>query len=390
VASGNEKDGRGGPLNQMTMALQSLPTVLAKERKVQKIVLPGQTTQGEHILSLLVKRTYNVIRGGRCARAPEDRKLTAGDVHYGDPVNSTVKFESDFVPFKIGTDVVLNGKVYAPRGKRVATLTASLVIGKYRKDILVIGDRTARYQCKRDPLFTEPQPFEALEIRYERAYGGVDIFSEPKMPCVYPRNHLGRGYVIANTQRSLENVSLPNFEDPNDQLTPARLCTGSFKDWKRQPMPQGFGWTMKTWAPRSLYAGIMPADAALAQELRKNYALLVPPAQRKAYEQAQIPPMDFRFFNGASAGLTLPFLEGSERVRLIHLDAFGDTEFDLPSERPRLGLDIGNGVHEPAVVLQTVMIRMEENQMDLVWRGAVPYPGPDWLPQMKKMEVLIE
>jgi hypothetical protein len=35
------------------------------------------------------------------------------------------------------------------------------------------------------------------------------------------------------------------------------------------------------------------------------------------------------------------------------------------------------------------MIRMEERQIDLVWRGAVPYPGPDWLPQMRKMEVLV-
>jgi len=33
---------------------------------------------------------------------------------------------------------------------------------------------------------------------------------------------------------------------------------------------------------------------------------------------------------------------------------------------------------------------MEDRQVDLVWRGAVPYPGPDWLPKMKKMEVLIQ
>jgi hypothetical protein len=44
----------------------------------------------------------------------------------------------------------------------------------------------------------------------------------------------------------------------------------------------------------------------------------------------------------------------------------------------------------PEVVLQTVMIRMEERQVDLVWRGAIPYAGPDWLPQMKKMEVVVE
>ena len=95
--------------------------------------------------------------------------------------------------------------------------------------------------------------------------------------------------------------------------------------------------------------------------------------------------------NAASldAGLAVPFLGGDESVRLVNLDPQGDTEFQLPGERPRIGLDIGKGMQEPEVVLHTVMIRMEERQVDLVWRGAVPYPGPDWLPEMKKLEVLV-
>jgi hypothetical protein len=64
-------------------------------------------------------------------------------------------------------------------------------------------------------------------------------------------------------------------------------------------------------------------------------------------------------------------------------------QFRLPTEAPRIGLDIGEGVSEPEVVLQTAMIRMEDRQVDLVWRGAVPYPGPDWLPEMQRMDVLI-
>ena len=63
--------------------------------------------------------------------------------------------------------------------------------------------------------------------------------------------------------------------------------------------------------------------------------------------------------------------------------------FQLPNATPRIGLDVGEGVREPKVVLQTVMIRMEEGQVDLVWRGAVPYRGPDWLPELRKMEVLV-
>jgi hypothetical protein len=361
----------------------------AADRPVQKIALPGQTPQGQHVFGILVKRTYDLVPGGKCTRAAADKKLIPGDVHYDDPMNSTVKFESDFVPFKLATDVVLHGKAHAPSGQRVATLTASLIVGAQRKDLLIVGDRVAQYNAKRDPTFTDPQPFETMELRYERSYGGVDIYSVPKMPCVYPRNHLGRGYAVANTQRAVENLPLPNLEDPNDRLTPARLCAGDFKHWEHQPMPQGFGWTMKTWRPRSTFAGVMPADRALEQELRKAYATLVPPDQKKAYSQTQLPDMDFRFFNGASPGLVLPYLSGSEQVGLLNLDPQSKTQFQLPGERPRLGLDLGQGMQEPQVVLQTVMIRLDDRQVDLVWRGAVPYPGPDWLPEMKKMETLV-
>jgi hypothetical protein len=82
-------------------------------------------------------------------------------------------------------------------------------------------------------------------------------------------------------------------------------------------------------------------------------------------------------------------LSGDEPVRVVNLDPQGDTQFQLPGERPRIGLDIGKGMQEPEAVLHTVMIRMEERQVDLVWRGAVSYPGPDWLPEMKKLEVLV-
>lgn len=373
----------------MTSTFLQSPPAVAAEHIVQEIVLPGQTPQGEHILGVLVKRTYDIVPGERCTRAVADKKLVSGDAHYDDPMNSTVKFESDFVPFKFATDIVLHGKAYAPRAQRVATLTASLIVGQHRKDVLVIGDRVARYNGKSDPIFTEPMPFETMELRYDRAYGGVDIYSQPKMPCMYPRNHLGRGYAVANTHRSVENLPLPNIEDPREPLTPARLCVGNFREWERQPMPQGFGWTMKMWHPRSSYAGVMPADRALERKLREAYAALVPPAQRKLYEEARIPDMDFRFFNGASAGLIVPFLSGAEQVNVLNLDPQGRTQFQLPGERPTIGLDIGQGLQEPPVVLQTVMIRMDDGQVDLVWRGAVPYAGPDWLPEMKKMDVLI-
>ncbi|HEY7306305.1 MAG TPA: DUF2169 domain-containing protein [Bryobacteraceae bacterium] len=367
------------------------PVVLdsAVDKRVQKIVLPGQSPEGEYVLSVLVKRTYDIVPGTSCLRAPADAKIIPGDQYWDDPMNSSVKFESDFVPWKIATDIVLIGKVYAPNAVPARSLFAAIQIGAVQKRILVIGDRAARFTSGL-PSFTEPRPFLEMDLRYELAYGGADIYSDRKLTCLYPRNPVGKGFAIQNIRDSVDGLELPNLEDPDDALDPHRLCCGHFMRWEQQPKPQSFGWFPKSWQPRASLAGVMPADHKTEQQLRALYAQAVPPAQRALYEQTKLPHMNFAFFNGASEGLVLPFLTGDESVRTWHLTPEGRIDFFLPGDRPRIGMDIGRGVREPGVVLQTVMIRMEERQVDLIWRGAVPYPGPDWLPEMRKMEVFVQ
>src|SRR5215472_2647302 len=84
----------------------------APARPEELILLPGQSPPGEYILAVLVKRTYEIRPGEPGRRVPEAAKLVKGDMFYGDPKITPVKFESDLVPFKLATDVVLNGKAY--------------------------------------------------------------------------------------------------------------------------------------------------------------------------------------------------------------------------------------------------------------------------------------
>lgn len=373
--------------------IQSMPANAAIKgdgREIQKIVLPGQTPEGQYILSVLHKRSYDFRHKQRCTRAEADRKLVSGDTYYDDPINSSVEFESDFVPFKLATDVVLNGYTYAPNQQPVLALTAILKVGDYQKSVRIIGDRVCHHRRGSGPVFSEPAPFEQMELRYERAYGGVDIRSDPNMPFLYARNHLGRGFVASKEKHAFDQLLLPNLEDPDDLLTPERLCIDHVMYWEQQPLPQCFGWLTKGWQPRAGLAGVMPADRATEQELRAMYSQLIPPEQRELYEQTRLPDMDFSFFNGASHGLAVPYLRGDEVVHTKHLTPEGWLAFQLPGECPKIGIDIGQGMQEPEVVLQTVMIRMEDRQVDQVWRAAIPYPGPDWLPEMKKMEVVIQ
>jgi hypothetical protein len=352
-----------------------------------KILLPGQTPDGRHILAVLLKRSYAIGPDGRCARLPQAR-LVSGDKHYGDPRTTPVQCESDLVPFKLATDVVVNAHAYAPHGRPVYTMECSVRVGQRRKTAIVTGDRICLYQDRSDPQFTEPEPFVEMPVTYDRAYGGVDIRSQKGMSLPYMRNPMGRGFMVKNTKGVVEGTGLPNIEDPQQLLAPETILTGDYKEWQRQPQPAGFGWFCKYWQPRAALAGVMPADRTFEQEMRKMYAQAVPAHQRELYAQTQLPDMNFQFFNGASDGLAMaPFLNGSEEIELRGLTPSGALMFHLPGERPAIGLDFGLGSNQPEVVLHTVMIHAQEGKVDLLWRGAAFYPGPDWLPQMKKLAI---
>ncbi|MEO8269508.1 MAG: DUF2169 domain-containing protein [Aureliella sp.] len=352
-------------------------------------VLPGQLPSGQPILSCLLKRSYMIIPSSVAARADEDRPLNAGDVPWIEPVTSSVRYESDFVPYKLATDVVINGQAHAPGDQTCQQLFVEFRIGEVARSLFVIGDRTANFTGAQ-PTFTDPKAFAKMDLKYELAYGGVDVFSTPDCPYPYPRNPLGRGFVVANTRLAVQGRVLPNLEDPHQRLTPDNLCIGDFvRNWSEQPWPACFGWCPKTWQPRASLAGIMPGDRPTEQELRKAYAALVPKEQRAAYEQTKLPDMNFKYFNGASAELFLPYLSGSQSVVTKNLSPDGEFSFQTPEDRPSIAIDIGEGIQEPEVVLQTLMIDMETRQLDLVWRAAIEYPGLDWLPNLTKLEVQI-
>ncbi len=354
------------------------------------VVLPGQTPEGGHILSVLLKRTYDIVRDGHASRAQTDRPLLAGDQPWGNPLNSTTRYEADFVPFKLSTDVVFDALAHAPSGTPAPNVLIGVRVAGRQKLLHVFGDRSARLSERGDLVFTDPVAFETMEIRYEFAYGGIDVFSDKRVAYPYPRNPLGRGFTIAKRPEVVDNLDLPNIEDAANLLTPERLCIGEYAKWEGQPMPGGLGWFPKTSVPRARLAGVMPADRPLEQELRQAYAKLVPAGQREAYVNNALPAMDFRFFSGASPGLSIPYLTGDERIETLNLSPEGRLNFFLPDDRPRIGLDIGGGMETLETVIQTVLVRMEEQQIDIVWRGALAYPGRDWLVQLRKMDVQIQ
>jgi hypothetical protein len=103
-------------------------------------------------------------------------------------------------------------------------------------------------------------------------------------------------------------------------------------------------------------------------------------------KQFRLPSFDSRFNNGASHGLLFPSLQGDEMIRLHGLSPDGLLEFALPGETTRVMLDIGLGAQELQARLDTVSIRPDDLEVDLLWRAACVYEGYAWLQYMKRLD----
>jgi len=350
-------------------------------------IVPGRNDAGEHVFSVIVKRTYRITPDGRTERCAADQPLRLVDEYYddGDPEWTTVRHESELAPYKVATDVVVIGKAYAPGGVPTRQMLVGVQVGFAQKILLVTGDRRCHHRSGGPPVFGDPEPFVEMEIRYERAYGGRDETSIPGVPFIYPRNPMGTGVVLRNERDVVEGLALPNVEDPKDLLTPERLLIHEPERWPAQPLPEGFGWRQRAWYPRCALLGSYPPFLDAGTVTTEEHLGLLPPDHVALAKQSRLKPLVAHFNNGASLGMIFGDVKGDEPIVLGGLSEQGVLQFTLPGETPTILLDIGRGEQPPPPKLHTVSIRVDDRECDLIWRAALVYPGYEWLPKMTRL-----
>jgi hypothetical protein len=364
--------------------------VATQVRKDRFEISTGRDDGGQWIFSVLVKRTYDLLTGVPLKRAEEDRPLQKVDAYWemGDAQTSTVQFEGELTPFKKLTDIVFIGKVMSPGGKPVAQMDVGIQVeGLATKVIRVIGDRHCLHRNGAAPQFTDPKPFTEIDLRYDFAYGGKDVVSDPSQPFEYPRNGRGRGFAIQNLKDQIHEMPLPNFEDPLDLLTPDRIVLEDVENWVRQPMAMGLGYYPRTCYPRSFFAGAIPPHILTGTVTREELMGFVQENHIALARGLKFPSFQSHFMQGASPGLFVPRLKGTETLKLRGLTAEGLLTFALPGDAPAMSADFGKGCQDLEAVLDTVCIRGQDRQVDMIWRGSLTYPDLDWMASSTKMEV---
>jgi hypothetical protein len=298
-------------------------------------VLPSR--EAIDTLYVIVKATLNLRP--RLALAPVQIPATLADEYYDDPTTSSLKQVSEMHIGKPGTDVLLIGHAWAAGGQAVPQARVQVSVAERQKMIRVFGDRT----WTREGMPSAPQPFEAMPLVWERAFGGV--YPHPRKMLAEERNPVGVGFTGGRGIEDLVGQPIPNLEDPSMPLE--RLG--------QNPTPACFAPAAPHWLPRRGFAGTYDEQW-----------------QRK---RAPYLPLDFdpRFFQCAAPELTFDrYLQGAEPVEIHGVTPDGPIAFPVPEAHLQVDVRVAGESEYPPVNLETLLIEPDENRLCLTWRAALP------------------
>jgi hypothetical protein len=306
--------------------------------------LPMMGPGSSNILTVIAKATF-AFAPGKTEWASDQTPIAFGDQLYDEGDGGGIRYESDIVPFKPATDVVLSGKAYAPKNRPAEQVDVALKVGPVEKRLKVFGKRLWNFKgvLSKRYVSTDAKPFVKCPIRYSRAFGGTDQntgeFCE--------QNLIGTGFYSHKTRTKIAGRPLPRIEDPR------RLI----RNPKDHPPPAGFGFYHRAWQPRAAYAGTFDESWRVERSPRlpENF--------------------DYRYYNGAHPDLQAKgYLRGDEPVELTNLSPEGQLQFNLPSVVPICSLQHKGKDEVDTIImnLDTVFIEPDERTLCLVWRRCAP------------------
>jgi hypothetical protein len=285
---------------------------------------------GAEVLVVAVKATFSL--GRKLEIAKTQLPVLDAPVYFGEPRNSSLRFECDFALEKQSTDVLVHGHAYARGGPSVAVDTSLRVGTVIDKTVRAVGDRVWERSLGTLAPST-PVPFERMSLRYERAFGGDGD----------DRNPVGVGWF--STAEQARGAQLPNLEDPRSPGT----------SWKHRPTVSGYGPIARDWLPRRARAGTHD-DRWLA-------------------ERHPLVPADFdaRFHQCAPDDQqVLGHLHGGETFELRNVTRSGLLSFALPHVRIGVTTRMSGSLHRLAISLHTVVVEPDERRLVMVWGASLP------------------
>lgn len=298
--------------------------------------------RGVHHWLVAVKATFDIAPDGRLKLADEQPPPVLEPEYRGEPGKSSLRFDTDLLAVKPGTDIIVDAHAHSPGGRPAEMVPVSLRLGSIEKTIVVYGAR-AYYRGDIGIAVTRPRPFTTASICYESAFGGTDTSNpDPDRHGIDRRNPIGRGFAVDAAR--LVHQPAHAIEYPRGD--PAKAG------------PAGFGPIASFWSPRLELAGTYDErweatkKPLLPDDYDERFAMCSPADQR--------PDKPIR---------------GGERVELVNMTPEGTLRFDLPKIYLTFTTRFGTRAEEHRATLTTIAVLPEEMKLALVWQSTLKVPA---------------
>ena len=134
---------------------------------------------GAPVKVVVIKQRYQVVAG--VAEPVPGAALRLVDEPWEPGTAGSPKLPSDLALCKLGTDVIVSGEAMARDGAAVTELDVFVSVGPVSRSLRVTGTRVW-YDAFGGMALTPPEPFTALPLRWELAWGGTD-HDEAEQAC---------------------------------------------------------------------------------------------------------------------------------------------------------------------------------------------------------------
>jgi len=302
-----------------------------------------QDKDGNKLWVVVVKATFDISPNGITSLAEMQIPVAVTGLNRGAAGKTSLIQESELFGVKAGTDVLVNGSAWAPKGYRSRVLDVGLSVGPVNKRLRVFGDRYWRSHLIRGLVPTQPDWFESMPIHYERAYGGQDLSAgDAANHRIEDRNPVGVG--CAMQAEHCVDQRLPNIEYPNQLI----------ESWRDRPAPAGLNAVESSWSPRRQLAGTY--DDAWRRERFPLWA----------------EDFDDRYNNCAPLDQQVaPFLRGGEMVELVNLSPDGKLAFTLPRIHLSFRTRFCRKDQEHRGHLCTVLLEPDQSRVVMSWQTSI-------------------
>ncbi|MDA8142251.1 MAG: DUF2169 domain-containing protein [Desulfobacteraceae bacterium] len=299
-----------------------------------------QDKEGLEYVTAVLKATFCFDATGLIS-IPERKAMCPifdRDIFYGKPDSSSLKYPSDIVHAKPGTDIIINGQAY---GRRQKEIRAGFRIGALEKFIAVCGPRRWERSLVGMVQISAPQQFEAIAVSYENAFGGAFTHDQHGFWC-YRHNPVGIGFC----EKIAEGQPLPLLEYPQQRIASAN----------DRPLPAALGAVAVGWQQRTQFAGTFD--------------------QQWFNQRRPLWPLDFdeRFYNTVAQDQVLNAkLQGGEQLILLNLHPQAEmVQLTIPRHQFTVMFRIKDRTDTLTMVADTLLVEPDEGRFSIAYRGAVP------------------